>query len=155
MGRIVLAAIVLLPRMVFATTDCRVVEYPDHYEAVCVGDEKSGPVQAKTAVKEKTAAQTQTPVQAPAAVQEKVAAQAQTAAKAPSPAVQAIIAFRERLANKSLRDAAKASRMRLIQEERQKELDKPAKVDPPMPDMMPNSNPAIGSFGTTDSESGN
>lgn len=150
MGRIVLVAMVLLPRMVFAATDCRVVEYPDHYEAVCVGDEKNGPVQAKkTAVQEKTAAQTQTPVQAHAATQ------TQTAEKPPPPAVQALIAHRERLPSKSLRDAAKASRMRLIQEERQKQLDKPAKVDPPMPDMMPDSNPAIGSFGTTDSESGN
>ncbi|ABQ27219.1 hypothetical protein [Geotalea uraniireducens] len=149
MGRIVLVAMVLLPRMVFAATDCRVVEYPDHYEAVCVGSEKYGPVQAKTAVQEKAPPQAQTPVQA------QEAAQAQTAAKAPSPAVQALIAYRERLPNKSLRDAAKASRMRLIQEERQKQLDKPAKVDPPMPDMMPDSNPAIGSFGTMDSESGN
>lgn len=149
MGRIVLVAMVLLPRMVFAATDCRVVEYPDHYEAVCVGSEKYGPVQAKTAVQEKAAAQAQAPAQS------QEAAQAQTAAKAPSPAVQALIAYRERLPNKSLRDAAKASRMRLIQEERQKQLDKPAKVDPPMPDMMPDSNPAIGSFGTMDSESSN
>jgi len=152
MGRIVLLAMVLLPRMVFAATDCRIVEYPDHYEAVCIGSEKYGPVQAKTAVQEK---QAQTPVQAQEATQEQTAAQAQTAAKAPSPAVQALIAYRERLPNKSLRDAAKASRMRLIQEERQKQLDKPAKVDPPMPDMMPDSNPTIGSFGTMDSESGN
>jgi hypothetical protein len=30
--------------MSFARTDCRTVEYPDHFEAVCVGDEKAIPV---------------------------------------------------------------------------------------------------------------
>jgi hypothetical protein len=29
---------VLLPCTAFAATDCRIVEYPDHTEAVCVGD---------------------------------------------------------------------------------------------------------------------
>jgi hypothetical protein len=33
-----------LPCMAFAATDCRVIEYQDHYEAICTGDEKTGPV---------------------------------------------------------------------------------------------------------------
>ena len=38
----------LLPCQVFAGTNCRVIEYPDHYEAVCVGDPR--PVPAQTGV---------------------------------------------------------------------------------------------------------
>jgi len=35
--------LILLPTMALAATDCHVVEYQDHYEAVCTGDEKSVP----------------------------------------------------------------------------------------------------------------
>lgn len=34
-----------LPRAAFPATDCRVVAYPDHYEAICEGD----PAQARAA----------------------------------------------------------------------------------------------------------
>jgi len=37
----------LLPCSVFAATDCRVIEFPDHYEAVCAGDPGSVPVQTR------------------------------------------------------------------------------------------------------------
>ncbi len=38
MKTIVLLGIMLVSNAAFAATDCRVVEYPDHYEAVCTGD---------------------------------------------------------------------------------------------------------------------
>ncbi len=34
----ILLGIVLVPYTAFAATNCRVVEYPDHYEAICTGD---------------------------------------------------------------------------------------------------------------------
>lgn len=40
----VFAGIVLLPSMVTAATDCQIIEYPDHIDAVCIGDEKNEPV---------------------------------------------------------------------------------------------------------------
>lgn len=46
---ILFAGLVLLPCLVFAVTDCRVVEYPDHFEAVCVGDPKYTPEQPEQA----------------------------------------------------------------------------------------------------------
>jgi hypothetical protein len=35
-----IVATVLLPVTLFAATDCKIVELSDHYEAICVGDEK-------------------------------------------------------------------------------------------------------------------
>jgi hypothetical protein len=40
---IISLAMVLLPCTTFASTDCRVVEYPDHYEAICNGDSEKTP----------------------------------------------------------------------------------------------------------------
>ncbi len=45
MKTIVLLGIVLMSNAAFAATDCRVVEYPDHYEAVCTGDASQTPAQ--------------------------------------------------------------------------------------------------------------
>jgi hypothetical protein len=45
MSKIISVVMLLLPCQVFAATDCRVVEYPDHYEAVCVGEPRPVPVQ--------------------------------------------------------------------------------------------------------------
>ena len=39
-----IAGMILLPSLVMAATDCQIIEYPDHYAAVCVGDEKTEPV---------------------------------------------------------------------------------------------------------------
>lgn len=39
MKTIILLMMVLLPCTALAASDCRIVEYPDHTEAVCVGDE--------------------------------------------------------------------------------------------------------------------
>ena len=35
--------LILVPTASLAVTDCHIVEFPDHYEAVCTGDEKSVP----------------------------------------------------------------------------------------------------------------
>src|SRR5690242_17918892 len=44
MKTIAIVGIVLAPYLAFAASDCRVVEYPDHYEAVCTGDASHMPV---------------------------------------------------------------------------------------------------------------
>ena len=41
---VIVTVLTLLPGLSFARTDCRAVEHPDHFEAVCVGDEKASPV---------------------------------------------------------------------------------------------------------------
>jgi hypothetical protein len=38
MRKIILLGILLTPCMAFATNNCRMVEYPDHYEAICDAD---------------------------------------------------------------------------------------------------------------------
>ena len=48
MRKIILLVMVLLPGMAFAATDCRIVEYPDHTEAVCVGDAEQTPASHQT-----------------------------------------------------------------------------------------------------------
>jgi hypothetical protein len=35
---IILPVMALLPCVAFAATNCRVFEFPDHYEALCLGD---------------------------------------------------------------------------------------------------------------------
>jgi hypothetical protein len=47
MRKIISLAMLLLPCQVFAATDCRVIEFTDHYEAVCAGDPGSVPVQTR------------------------------------------------------------------------------------------------------------
>ena len=43
MKRIIAVGMLLLPQILHAGTDCRFTEFPDHYDAVCIGDEKAGP----------------------------------------------------------------------------------------------------------------
>lgn len=50
---------VLLPQLLFADTDCWVKEYPDHYLAVCTGDEKAEPVPRQSPAMAQPAAATQ------------------------------------------------------------------------------------------------
>jgi hypothetical protein len=64
---IILLVMVLLPCAAFAGTNCRVVEYPDHYEAICDGDAEKTPspyqrtVQGQLPVQEQTLAAAYTP----------------------------------------------------------------------------------------------
>ncbi|MBJ6725977.1 hypothetical protein [Geomesophilobacter sediminis] len=43
MKKLILIVIVLLPGLVGAASDCRVVDFQDHYEAVCDGEAASTP----------------------------------------------------------------------------------------------------------------
>ncbi len=43
MKTIVLLGIMVMSTAAFAATDCRVVEFPDHYEAVCTGEAQRPP----------------------------------------------------------------------------------------------------------------
>lgn len=104
----IVAGMVLMPGMVIAATDCRVIEYPDHYDAVCVGDEKPGPVQGQTAI----------PTQAPAA-QAPSTKQVNTQVTAQTEAARVPVTIGQRRPDKALRDAARASRIRLMKEQRQ------------------------------------
>ncbi|AFR42828.1 hypothetical protein Gmet_3609 [Geobacter metallireducens GS-15] len=62
----VVAGMVLLPHVLFADTDCRVDEYPDHYVVVCTGEEKAEPPAPRpsTIGQSATAATSATPIQA-------------------------------------------------------------------------------------------
>lgn len=57
---IISALIVLIPCIAGAATDCQVVEYPDHNEVICVGDEKApASVTQKTAKKQEPSPQSE------------------------------------------------------------------------------------------------
>jgi hypothetical protein len=43
MRKIISFVLVLLPMTAFAAADCRVVEYPDHSEAICVENGETAP----------------------------------------------------------------------------------------------------------------
>jgi cell pole-organizing protein PopZ len=110
-----LACMVLLPSIVMAATDCQVIEYPDHYDAVCVGDEKPGSEQAQTPLAVQAPVEAQAPaakkalkaVSAPVAAQSSLAAYAPVAAQAP--AVQASAAVQGNTPVTGQTDAAKVS----------------------------------------------
>lgn len=115
----ILAGIVLLPSLVIAATDCWVIEYPDHYEAVCVGDEKSESVRAQAPVAAKAPVAAQEPVAAKAPVPSGVpAAQASLAVPFNSPVTaqpetaRASDAIRQRMPDKSVSNATDAPKPR-------------------------------------------
>ena len=72
MRKIISLVMVLLPCTAFAATNCRVIEYPDHYEAVCVGSAEQIPASSQRIAQEQiidqdrtvTSAQTPEPEQA-------------------------------------------------------------------------------------------
>jgi hypothetical protein len=59
MRTIILLVMVLLPCMAYAADDCRVIEYPDHYDVVCDGDITQTP--ASQTGQDQTLASGQTP----------------------------------------------------------------------------------------------
>ena len=121
MRKIITIGMVLLPCMAFANTDCRVINYPDHYEAVCIGDEKAplAPAQ-QTAPPQVSATITQPVVTAPS--QASVTSQAaETAGKSlpsqmPATRGAAIMHRQGRQQYQKGMEEAKAARMRLIME---------------------------------------
>jgi hypothetical protein len=50
MRLLVAAILILVPCLAFARTDCRAIEHPDHFEAVCLGDEKAVPAHEQSSV---------------------------------------------------------------------------------------------------------
>ena len=122
----IMAGMVLLPSLVIAATDCQIVEYPDHYAAVCIGDEKSGaehvqtPVATQAPAATKIPAATQTPeatqtpaaTRIPAAVQTPVAgqvpliAQANTLVTARADAAKVPVASEQHLSDNLARNTA-------------------------------------------------
>jgi hypothetical protein len=114
---------VLVPYMAFAVTECRSVEFPDHYEAVCLGDKADIPAAAPLPAQSGPAA-------VPAATQgaappaEKASAQMPSAGKTATPvaagsnAVKTLLDFRQHRLQRADVEAKKSVRMRVIQEER-------------------------------------
>jgi hypothetical protein len=49
MKTIISLVMVLLPCMAFAATECHTVEYPDHTDAICVGDAAQSPASPRIA----------------------------------------------------------------------------------------------------------
>jgi hypothetical protein len=72
MRKIITLLMVLLPCAAFAT-DCRIVEYPDHTEAVCVGDGDQPPASSQRTDPGQLSGQLQIPDE-----QEQAVASAQT-----------------------------------------------------------------------------
>ncbi|GLI39386.1 hypothetical protein KI811_11630 [Geobacter hydrogenophilus] len=54
----IVAGMVLLPHVLFAETDCRIDEYPDHYVAICNGEEKAEPQASQSSASDQSAAAT-------------------------------------------------------------------------------------------------
>jgi hypothetical protein len=48
MIKIIVLALLWVPCTAFAS-DCRIIEYADHFEATCIGDSERSPVQAQNA----------------------------------------------------------------------------------------------------------
>lgn len=115
--KIVFACMAMLPLPAFAGTNCHVEEFPDHFEAVCFGDEASGSVLAELAAATRTPAAPPAPPAPPSTAQETQPA----AAGSPPPqssSVQKLIDFRQQETQKrALRDAARASRLQTIRKQ--------------------------------------
>ena len=60
MRKIISLLTFLLPCTAFAGTDCRVVEFPDHYEAICVGTAEQTPASSQRIAHDQNQGQDQT-----------------------------------------------------------------------------------------------
>jgi hypothetical protein len=91
MKTLLFVGIMLMPCVVLAATDCSVIEYPDHFEAVCIDDALQitellqipvpafVPMEARTRVRPPAApVQEQTPAQVQAVTSEQILAYVQT-----------------------------------------------------------------------------
>lgn len=112
---IIVAGMVTFPALAMAS-DCHVVEYPDHYEAVCIGHESPVAAQGKAGATTTRNVAPQTPVVAPAPAARGSQATPGGAAAPQSDAVKSLSDYWQRESRIATRDAAKASRMRLIRE---------------------------------------
>jgi hypothetical protein len=102
--RIVVVAMVMFPCLVLADTDCRILEYSEHYELICIGE--------------------------PGKLHEK----AQAAVPAETGDGRAPVAQRRHRPQAADLETMKASRTRLISEQRRIELELVESVRPQNPD---------------------
>ena len=111
----------LLPPTLFAATECRVVELPDRYEAICEGDEKimAGFYNGNQKERQRDADQAAR-VNSPK-FQATSASQPEGDRKVKSSAVERLIAFRHNKLQRSDVEAKKAIRMQMIKAGRQNE----------------------------------
>jgi hypothetical protein len=56
MRKIILLMLMLLPCSAFAGSNCRLIEYPDHYEAICDGSVEQTPASYQSAGQEQAVA---------------------------------------------------------------------------------------------------
>jgi hypothetical protein len=131
-GKIILAGMVLCPSLAFAVADCRVNEFPDRYEVVCIGDGKTAPELVQTIGKTPLPAREKAPDTVPtpettvkATTETPIYNNPQTSSATKSQAVKVFQDYIQREMQTSRRDAARAMRIKTIQEERQKQLDAP------------------------------
>ena len=122
MRKLIIAALILIPVLSFAKTDCRVIQYADHDEAVCVGDEKYAPAAERQPAA--TASRSEPAVQP--AVSPAVQAVPQASVSAPSPqsvdikpTPEPTIQRQGRQQHQQRLDAARATRNQLIDSLRQ------------------------------------
>jgi len=106
----------LLPSVAFAATDCRVVEYPDQYETVCVGDMSSLPAPPRPAETVQISPETQEPLSVQSQVQTPIPGVPEVDPLQPLPI------RGEPLPRSAGMPAARESRAKLIQEQRLQEL---------------------------------
>ena len=123
---------VQVPYVAFAGTECRSIEFPDHYEAVCLGDKADIPATAKLLVQSvPAAAQSAVPAatQGAAPLAEKASARMPSAGKTATPvaagsnAVKTLLDFRQHRLQRADVEAKKSVRMKVIQEERRNRPD--------------------------------
>ena len=131
MKKLIVIGMLMLPGTVFAEEDCKVVEFPEHFEVTCTGDAKPVPISKQSLAP----ALMQAPPQSQATEQQSTAApqtdtapaaQDADAAKAAAPAMSAAATKpgRQGRPNSAAMNAAIEARRKLIQDMRPK--DQPA-----------------------------
>lgn len=132
--KIILACLMIVPAVTFAATDCRVIEFDDHYEAICEGDQKS-PVssQVRPTAPAKNHRSEFAPAQAAAAASPP--AQGIPAAKPSPKAVKQIISYRQHRLQGSELAAKKTLRMQNIVAGRKNEIIVPQNDNPMQSDI--------------------
>jgi hypothetical protein len=124
----ILIALILTPGLSFAQTDCRTVEYQDHVEVVCSGDEKALPApdaltaaaERNQSVQEKTPI-TETPAPASSTQAQPAPADATQPQTVQSPAPQGAVVHRQgRQQYQKAMEDARAARSKLILDQQKK-----------------------------------
>ena len=131
MKMLILVALILAPNLSSAQTDCRAVEFADHMEAQCTGDEKATPVtetasppsyQRTEVIQKAVPEQIQSSVPTEAAQPTQAHTAAAPSIAAPAQQSQNTVGQRQgRQQYKNGMDEARAARLRLIDSLQQSE----------------------------------